>query len=570
MTTISPTPLNQPVLAGENYLTHTRGLLSWLLTLDHKRIGLMYLVSVLAAFLLGGIFAILVRTQLLVPEGLIMDQDEFNQAFTLHGGIMVFLVIIPSIPAALGNFVLPIMLGAKDVAFPRLNLFSYYLWVIGAILLVLSIFTGGLDTGWTFYTPYSVNSAAGGVVPALAGAFVLGFSSIFTGMNFIVTIHRLRPAGMTWFRMPLFLWSIYATAVIQVLATPVLGITLALLIVERLFGIGIFDPALGGDPVLYQHFFWFYSHPAVYIMILPAMGIVSELISVHSHRHIFGYSFIAWSSIAIAIFSFIVWGHHMFTAGQSPLMNVVFSLITFSVAIPSAVKVFNWLATMYKGAISWTTPMLYGMGFICLFMIGGLTGLYLGTLATDVHLHDTYFIVAHFHYTMMGSALIGFIGGLHHWWPKMTGKMINENAGRIAFALFFIGYNLTFFTQFMLGSHGMPRRYATYPADAGFQTYHIVSSIGSYLMAIAFFMMAWYFLASLFGNRRASANPWGGRSLEWQCTSPPPFDNFSEQPAVGDCYDYSVLRWDEATNGYIWREDVEHPGHRDHEEASHA
>ena len=570
MTTINPTPIDQPVLAGENYLTHTRGLMSWLLTLDHKRIGLMYLVSVLAAFLFGGIFAILVRTQLLVPEGLIMNQDEYNKAFTMHGGIMVFLVIIPSIPAALGNFVLPIMLGAKDVAFPRLNLFSYYLWVIGAILMVMSIFTGGLDTGWTFYTPYSVNSAAGGVVPALTGAFILGFSSIFTGMNFIVTIHRLRPPGMTWFRMPLFLWSIYGTAVIQVLATPVLGITLALLIVERSFGIGIFDPALGGDPVLYQHFFWFYSHPAVYIMILPAMGIVSELIAVHSHRHIFGYSFIAWSSIAIAIFSFIVWGHHMFTSGQSPLMNVVFSLITFSVAIPSAVKIFNWLATMYKGAISWTTAMLYGMGFIFLFTIGGLTGLYLGTLATDVHLHDTYFIVAHFHYVMMGSALIGFIGGLHHWWPKMTGKLINENAGRVAFTLFFVGYNMTFFTQFMLGSHGMPRRYATYPADAGFQTYHIVSTIGSYLMAIAFFSMACYFLASLFGNRRAPANPWGGRSLEWQCTSPPPFDNFSEQPAVGDCYDYSVLRWDEATNGYIWREDVEHPGHHDHEEASHA
>ena len=562
MTTIDARPMEQPVLAGDNYLTHTRGFRSWFFTLDHKRNGLMYLVSVLTAFLLGGIFALLVRTQLLVPEGLIMDQNDYNKAFTMHGGIMVFLVIIPSIPAALGNFVLPIMLGAKDVAFPRLNLFSYHLWIVGAIFLVMSMFTGGLDTGWTFYTPYSIDqqSAMGGVIPAVTGAFILGFSSIFTGMNFIVTIHRLRPKGMTWFRMPLFLWSIYATAVIQVLATPVLGITLALLAVERAFGIGIFNPALGGDPVLYQHFFWFYSHPAVYIMILPAMGIVSELIAVHSHRHIFGYSFIAWSSIAIAIFSFIVWGHHMFTSGQSPLMNVIFSLITFSVAIPSAVKVFNWLATMYKGAISWNTSMLYGMGFIFLFTIGGLTGLYLGTLSTDVHLHDTYFVVAHFHYVMMGSALIGFIGGLHHWWPKMTGKLINDNAGRVAFVLFFVGYNLTFFTQFMLGSHGMPRRYATYPADAGFQFYHILSTIGSYMMAIAFFMMAFYFIGSLFFGRRAPANPWGGRSLEWQCTSPPPHDNFAEQPEVGDCYDFSVLRWDEATGGYVWREDVEHPG----------
>jgi cytochrome c oxidase subunit 1 len=569
MTTIDNPSLEIPGLDGDNYLNHSRGIRSWILTLDHKRIGVMYLVSVLSSFLLGGIFALLVRTQLLVPDGLIMNQDEYNQAFTIHGGVMVFLVIIPGIPAALGNFILPIMLGAKDVAFPRLNLFSYYLWVVGAIFLVMAIF-GGLDTGWTFYTPYSIDqdSAMGGVIPAVTGAFLLGFASIFTGMNFIVTIHRLRPDGMTWFRMPLFLWAMYGTAVIQVLATPVLGITLALLAVERTFGVGIFNPALGGDPVLYQHFFWFYSHPAVYIMILPAMGVISDVIAVHSHRHIFGYAFIAWSSIAIAIFSFLVWGHHMFTSGQSPLMSVIFSFITFSVAIPSAVKVFNWLATMYKGSISWNTTMLYGMGFIALFMIGGLTGLYLGVISVDVHLHDTYFIVAHFHYTMMGSALIGFIAGLHHWWPKISGRMFNENAGRFAFVLFFIGYNMTFFTQFMLGSHGMPRRYATYPADAGFQTYHIVSTIGSYLMAIAFFTMAGYFIVSIFKGRKAPANPWGGRSLEWQCTSPPPFDNFSEQPAVGDCYDFSVLRWDEATHGYVWREDVEHPGHETEQTAS--
>ena len=551
-----------PTPVPDNYLTHSRGVWSWMFTLDHKRIGLMYLVSVLGAFFLAGMFAMLIRTQLLTPEGLVMGQDQYNQAFTLHGAIMVFLVIIPSVPAALGNFVLPIMLGAKDVAFPRLNLFSYWLWLFGATLFVLALFTGGLDTGWTFYTPYSVDqgSAMGGVIPALTGAFVLGFSSIFTGMNFIVTIHRLRPPGMTWFRMPLFLWAIYATAIIQVLATPVLGITLGLLIVERAFGIGIFNPALGGDPVLYQHFFWFYSHPAVYIMILPAMGIISELIAVHSHRHIFGYSFIAWSSIAIAIFSFLVWGHHMFLSGQSRLVSVVFSLITFSVAIPSAVKVFNWLATMYKGTISWNTPMLYGMGFIIIFTIGGLTGLHLGTLGTDIHLHDTYFVVAHFHYVMMGSALLAFIGGIHHWWPKMTGRMYNENWGRVAFALVFIGFNLTFFTQFMLGSQGMPRRYGTYPADAGFQMYHIISSIGSYILAVGFFMTAGYLIQSLLGGRRAPSNPWGGRSLEWQCTSPPPHDNFSEAPTVGDCYDFSVLRWDEQEQGYVWREDVVHPG----------
>ncbi|MCH2132548.1 MAG: cytochrome c oxidase subunit I [Phycisphaerales bacterium] len=566
MTTLEAGTHEQPRLAGTNYLTHSRGIWSWLLTLDHKRIGMMYLVSVLGAFFLGGMFALLVRTQLLTPEGTIMGQDEYNQAFTLHGAIMVFLVIIPSVPASLGNFVLPIMLGAKDVAFPRLNLFSYYLWIVGAIFFVLAMVLpdGGLDTGWTFYTPYSSSAEKGtlmtGVIPALTGVFILGFSSIFTGMNFLTTIHRLRPPGMTWFRMPLFLWSIYATAVIQVLATPVLGITLALLIVERAFGIGIFNPALGGDPVLYQHFFWFYSHPAVYIMILPAMGIISELIAVHSHRHIFGYKFIAWSSIAIAIFSFLVWGHHMFTSGQSALVTVIFSAITFSVAIPSAVKVFNWLATMYKGHISWNTPMLYGMGFLFIFTIGGLTGLHLGTLATDVHLHDTYFVVAHFHYVMMGSALLAFIGGIHHWWPKMTGRMYNENMGRVAFTMVFVGFNVTFLTQFMLGSQGMPRRYATYPEDAGFQIYHVISTFGSYFMALGFFLTAAYLIASLFNGRRAPANPWGGRSLEWQCASPPPHDNFSEQPTVGDCYDFTVLEWSEEEQGYVWRSDIARPG----------
>jgi cytochrome c oxidase subunit 1 len=358
--------------------------------------------------------------------------------------------------------------------------------------------------------------------------------------------------------MPLFLWGTYATAIIQILATPVVGITLLLLIVERAFGIGIFDPAMGGDPILYQHFFWFYSHPAVYIMILPAMGIVSELISVHSHRHIFGYKFIAYSSIAIAIFGFLVWGHHMFTAGQSQLVNIIFSLITFSVSIPSAVKVFNWLATLYKGSISFNTPMLYALSFIFIFGIGGLTGLYCATLATDVHLHESYFIVAHFHYTMMGSALIGFIGGMHHWWPKMTGKMYNEMWGRIGCITVFVGFNVTFFTQFMMGSRGMTRRYATYIPE--FQVYHVISTVGSVVMAIGFVITAIYLLHSIFGGKKAPANPWGGRSLEWQCASPPPWDNFSDQPEVGDCYDYSVLEWNEAEQGYDWRKDAVHPG----------
>ncbi|MBT7658606.1 MAG: cytochrome c oxidase subunit I, partial [Phycisphaerae bacterium] len=478
------------------------------------------------------------------------------------GAIMVFLVIIPAVPAALGNFVLPIMLGAKDVAFPKLNLFSWYLWIFGLIFFLISLGSGGIDTGWTFYTPYSIDKASsmGGVIPALIGAFILGFSSIFTGMNFVVTIHRLRPKGMTWFRMPLFLWATYATAIIQVLATPVIGITLLLLVVERTMGIGIFDPAMGGDPVLYQHFFWFYSHPAVYIMILPAMGIISELISVHSHRHIFGYKFIAYSSIAIAMFGFLVWGHHMFTSGQSQLMNVIFSLITFSVSIPSAVKVFNWLATLYKGSIVLNTPMIYGLSFIFIFTIGGLTGLYCATLATDIHLHDSYFIVAHFHYVMMGSALIGFLGGIHHWWPKMTGKMYHEGWGRISAIMVFVGFNVTFFSQFMLGSKGMPRRYATYIEMPEFQVYHIWSTSGSVILALGFVICAIYLLHSCFCGKKAPANPWGGRSLEWQCASPPPWDNFAEQPEVGDCYDYSVLEWDADEQGYTWRADAKHPG----------
>jgi cytochrome c oxidase subunit 1 len=414
---------------------------------------------------------------------------------------------------------------------------------------VYSLLAGGFDTGWTFYTPYSTTTEAGGVIPVLVGVFILGFSSIFTGVNFIVTIHKLRPPGMTWFRMPLFLWAVYATAIIQVLATPVLGITVALLVIERAFNIGIFDPSMGGDPVLFQHFFWFYSHPAVYIMILPGMGIISEIIAVHSHRHIFGFRFIAFSSIAIAIFSFLVWGHHMFSSGQSPLMNVLFSAITFSVAIPSAVKVFNWLATLYKGSISLNTTMFYGLAFMFLFTIGGLTGIPLAVLSTDIHLHDTYYVVAHFHYVMMGSALIAMIGGLHHWWPKMTGRMFSEFWGKIGCALVFVGFNVTFFTQFMLGSQGMPRRYYAYQPE--FQIYHHISTGGAYIMGLGFVVTAIYLIHSLFAGKKAPANPWGGASLEWQCTSPPPHDNFSSTPRVGDCYDFSAVPWDEKQQGYV-------------------
>lgn len=539
-----------PSPGGENYLTHAGGVMSWLGTLDHKRIGVMYLVSILFSFLLGGVFAMLIRTVLLTSGSKLLSATAYNQVFTIHGAIMIFMVLIPGIPAALGNFVLPLMLGAKDVAFPRLNLIGYYMYLAGVAFTVISLVTNSLDTGWTFYTPYSTTTSTV-VTPVLFGVFLLGFSSIFTGINFVVSIHMLRPPGMTWMKMPLFLWSLYATAIIQILATPVLGITLLLLILERLLHVGIFDPALGGDPVLYQHFFWFYSHPAVYIMILPAMGVISEVVSIHSRKHIFGYSFIAASSVAIALIGFLVWGHHMFVSGQSSVANVIFSGLTFAVAIPSAVKVFNWLATMYKGSIQLNAPMIYALIFIVLFGIGGLTGLFLGSLAVDVHLHDTYFVVAHFHYVMMGGAMIGFIAGLHHWWPKITGRMYSERWSTLSAALVFIGFNVTFFTQFVMGTQGMPRRYYHYLPK--YHIYHLISTYGSYVLAVGFVIMAVYLVHSLFRGRRAPANPWGGNSLEWHCASPPPFDNFSETPEASDPYDYSRVVYDRASGGYLPR-----------------
>ena len=532
---------------GDNYLTHKRGIASWLFTLDHKRIGVMYLASVIAALALGGFFALLLRTELFYPGHTIMTADTYNRAFTLHGAIMVFLFIIPAIPGSLGNFILPVMLGAKDVAFPRMNLASYYFWLGGAIFFLGVLGFGSLDTGWTFYTPYSTSTSTN-VIMATGGAFTLGFSSIFTGINFIATIHQMRPKGMGWFKMPLLLWALYATAIIQVLATPILAITLLLLMVERTLGIGIFDPALGGDPVLFQHFFWFYSHPAVYIMILPAMGIVSELISVHSQKHIFGYRFIAYSSIAIALLGFLVWGHHMFTSTQSKLISIVFSGLTFTVAIPSAIKVFNWLTTLYKGSITLNTPMLYALSFIFLFSIGGLTGLFLGALSVDIHLHDTYFVVAHFHYVMVGGTLVAFLGGLHHWWPKMFGRMYSEFWGRIACFIIFVGFNLTFMPQFVMGSRGMPRRYYDYIPE--FTIFHQMSTIGAFVLLAGFLLTAVYLVHSLLYGETAPANPWGGVSMEWRCSSPPPHDNFSSTPVVSDPYDFSHVHYDEATKSY--------------------
>ncbi len=514
----------------------------WALSVDHKRIGIMYLVAVSFFFSVGGLLALGIRVELFTVGPTIMEPDTYNRVFTMHGLVMVFLFIIPSIPATMGNFLLPIMVGAKDVAFPRLNLLSLYVYAAGACIALYSITTGGIDTGWTFYTPYSKETGTAVIAMAL-GAFVMGFSSILTGLNFIVTIHKMRAPGMTWNRMPLFLWSIYATSIVQILATPVIGITLVLLVMERVFGIGIFDPALGGDPVLFQHFFWFYSHPAVYIMILPGFGVISELMGTFSRQRVYGYRAVALSSVAIALLGFLVWGHHMFTSGQSPVSSVVFSLITFLIGIPSGIKVFNWIWTMYKGSVWLKTPMLYALTFLFLFTIGGVTGIMIGALAVDIHLHDTYFIVAHFHYVMMGGTVMAFLGGIHFWWPKMTGRLYNETLGKISALLVFLGFNLTFFIQFVMGSQGMPRRYYDYPDMPWLEPLHQLSTVGSFVLGLGLLVVLVNGLLSLKRGKPAPGNPWGGATLEWtHTTSPPDHHNFHHTPLVTHGpYDYEVL-----------------------------
>jgi cytochrome c oxidase subunit 1 len=524
----------------KNYFNAEKGIWSWLTTVDHKRIGIMYLISTMTAFTLGGIFALLLRIELLTPGRTIMSGETYNQMFTLHGAVMVFLFIIPSIPGALSNFLVPIMIGAKDVAFPKLNLLSLYIYWTGAIIMLTAIVTGGLDTGWTFYTPYSTTTNTN-VIAMTFGVFILGFSSILTGLNFIVTIHKLRAPGMGWYEMPLFLWATYATSLIQVLATPVLAITLVLLIFERAFSIGIFDPALGGDPVLFQHFFWFYSHPAVYIMILPGFGIASELIAVHARRKPYGYTFIGWSSVAIALLGFLVWGHHMFVAGQSVYAATLFSFITFFIAIPTGVKLFNWVMTLYQGSISFTAPMIYVLGFLWQFTIGGLTGIPLAMMAVDIHLTDTYFVVAHFHYVMVGGTVVAFIGGLHHWWPKMTGRMYNEGRAKVAALLVILGFNMTFFIQFVMGARGMPRRYYNYLDQ--FQPMHAFSTVGSWVLGLGILIAFSNLIASLRSGAIAPANPWGGASLEWMTSSPPPTENFEETPRLTHGpYDFAAVQ----------------------------
>ena len=531
---ITATVTESPV----NYLNHETTVASWLLTKDHKRIGLMYMIVVTIAFIIGACFAALIRAELATPAGDLLSADVYNRVFTMHGVAMVFFVLIPAVPAILGNFVLPLMLGAKDVAFPKLNLLSWYIFVLGLTFTLAAMAYGGVDTGWTFYPPYSTDGSNSNVLLAGMGVFITGFSSILTGLNFMVTIHRMRAPGLTWFRLPLFVWAVYSTALVMVLGTPVVAITVAMLAVERAFHLGFFDPRLGGDPVLFQHLFWFYSHPAVYIMILPPMGAISEVIACFSRKNVFGYSFVAFSSLAIAIFGFLVWAHHLFVAGISPYSAMVFSFLTYAVAIPSAVKTFNWTATLYRAAIWWKAPMYWVYGFIGLFLVGGLTGLFTAALGIDIHIHDTYFVVAHFHYIMVGGAIMGYFAGLHYWWPKMTGRMYNDALAKASAVLVFIGFNMTFFPQFILGYMGMPRRYHMYPPE--FQVLNLASSAGATVLGLGYLLPMLYLTYSFFYGEKAGANPWLATGLEWTTQSPPLPHNFIEQPVVTEgAYEYS-------------------------------
>jgi cytochrome c oxidase subunit I len=553
-TTFERVPAAEPGTEAEpSYLTSENTVASWLFTHDHKRIALLFFASITFFFFIGGFAATLMRLNLATPEGL-LQPAVYNRMFTMHGIIMVWFFLIPSIPATFGNFFVPLMIGARDLAFPRVNLGSWYVFNLSGLVVLYALVMGGADTGWTFYTPLSTTYANGYVFAAAMAVFINGFSSIMTSLNFIVTIHRMRAPGMTWMRLPLFVWAIYAVSVVMLTATPVLAMDTFLLAVERFVGVGLFDPRHGGDPLLWQHMFWFYSHPAVYIMILPAMGVVSEIIPCYARRPIFGYSGMTMALMAIAILSFFVWAHHMFVAGISVYAGVVFSLMTFFVAVPSAIKVFNWTVSLHKGRIIFDAPMLYALGFVLLFTLGGVTGLMLATLGIDVDVHGTYFVVAHFHYIMVGATVSAFFGALHYWWPKMTGRLYPEMWARFAAILTYVGFNLTFFPQFILGYLGMPRRSYTYPPE--WQSWNVLSSAGASILAVAYILPLFYLGWSLFRARRASANPWRATGLEWTTPSPPPQHNFPRTPVVTlEPYCYDPER-----DTYVTQEGVPHAG----------
>jgi len=542
----APRPAAPVATEPETYLNHDYSWKSWLLTVDHKRIAILYLITIAFFVSIGGTFAGMIRLELLTPAGDMLEAETYNKVFTMHGVVMVFFFLIPGVPAILGNFVLPLMLGARDVAFPKLNLASWYIFLVGGLMTLFVAATGGVDTGWTFYTPYSSVYSNTRVAESAIMVFITGFSSILTGLNFLVTIHKMRAPGLTWFRLPLFVWASYATSLINVLATPVLAITVLLLALERIFGIGVFDPRVGGDPVLFQHMFWFYSHPAVYIMILPAMGVISELVAAFSRKRIFGYSFVAFSSLAIAVLGFLVWGHHMFVSTQSTYAGLVFSVLTVLIAIPTAVKIFNWTATLYQGSVLWATPFLYALAFFGLFLIGGLTGLFLAAMGLDIHMHDNYFVVAHFHYVMVGGMVTAFLGGLHYWWPKIWGRMYPEMAGKFGAVVVFIGFNLTFFPQFVVGYMGMPRRYHAYVPE--FQVLNVLSTAGASILGFGYLWTALYLIWSIkFGKVVTEKNPWGATGLEWETQTPPIPHNFEATPRVTEeAYAYHGKEFDRA------------------------
>jgi cytochrome c oxidase subunit 1 len=509
---------------------------SWLLTTDHKRIGVMFLLATLAMLGVGGMAALAMRVELLTPGRTFMGHEAYDRMFTAHGVVMVWLFMIPSIPSGFGNFLLPLMIGARDVAFPRLNLLSFWIYVLGSLTVIAGLFAGGADTGWTFYPPYA-STTPSTLIPLLVGVFILGWSSILSGLNFIVTTHAMRARGVTWHRLPLFVWTLYATSVILVVATPVLAMTLALVGVDRWLDWGVFDPARGGDPLLYQHLFWFYSHPAVYVMILPAMGVVSEVVSTFAHKEPSSYRMLAWSSVGIALVGFFTWGHHMFVAGLSTFDAGAFGSLSMFVSIFSAVKMFTWTGTLYRAQIDLRAPFVYILAFLWLFALGGMSGVMLATTALDVPWHDTYFVVAHFHFVMVGGTLTGFFAALHYWWPKITGRMYPEAWGVTAAVLMFIGFNLTFIPQFLLGNLGMPRRMADYPPPL--QPLHVASTVGSWVLGASVVLTLCYLAWSLFAGEKAPANPWLSRSFEWRVPSPPPEHNFPTSPewTLGP-YDY--------------------------------
>ncbi len=507
-----------------SYLTHDTSLGSWLGTTDHKRIGVMYLGTTLLTFLAGGLFAMVLRLELLTPGPDVIEAQMYNRLFTLHGMVMVFLFMVPAIPSIFGNFFLPLMLGARDVAFPRLNLATYWLFVTGLVIALWGMLHGGADTGWTFYAPYSTTTVTK-LAPIMLGIFVIGLSSILTGINFIVTTHALRAPGLSWGKLPLFVWALYATSVIQVLATPVIGILVLAVFAELVFGFGLFDPARGGDPILFQHLFWFYSHPVVYLMVLPAFGIISEVVATFCRRQVFGYKLVAASTIGIAGVGFFVWGHHMFVSGQSTFDAGIFGALSMLVGVFTSIKVFNWVMTLYKGAVHMTVPFAYACAFLYFLVFGGMTGISLAVVSLDVHWHDTYYVVAHFHFVMVGTVLMAFLAGLHYWFPKMFGRMFNESAGYMALTFIFIGFNGTFMPQFMLGNMGMPRRYYQY--DEMFRNLNVLSSAGAALLAAGFTLVLLYLVLALFSGERAGDSPWHSKGYEWTTRSPPEPHNFT-------------------------------------------